>query len=282
MSAANREIALKVRSASSSFYWAMRLLPATQRAAIFAVYAFCRDVDDIADDAHMAPADKSARLAEWRTEIDRLFDGQPQHQIARELAGPVADFGLRRADFVCVIDGMQMDAGAPMVAPSQDKLDLYCDRVACAVGRLCVHIFGEPGAEGHAVAHHLGLALQLTNILRDVAEDAAIGRLYLPAEALAAHNIPAVPGDVTGHAAYPDMWRELADLARCRFGDARQAIARCNRRKMAPARIMLEVYERVLMRMMALSDDGLRRPDCGKQLVGRGEKLAIALRYGFL
>ena len=275
-----QEIARRVLAASTSFYWAMRLLPADRRAAIFAVYAFCRTVDDIADD-DPDRARRQAGLAEWRREVDAIYAGKPRHLIARALLGGVQSFGLRRADLLAIIDGMEMDADGPIVAPDRATLDLYCDRVASAVGRLCVSIFGEPGDAGMAVAHHLGRALQLANIARDVDEDARIGRVYLPRDLLERHGIPATPPlGIMAHPAFPKAWREFAALAAAAFASSEEALKRCDRRAMRPARIMMEVYRRNLLRMMALSDSAVADPAVSKRLVGKTEMLAIALRYG--
>jgi presqualene diphosphate synthase len=275
-----QEIARRVLAASTSFYWAMRLLPADRRAAIFAVYAFCRTVDDIADD-EPDRAKRRAGLAEWRREVDLIYAGQPRHLIARALLGGVQSFGLRRADLLAIIDGMEMDAEGPIVAPDRATLDLYCDRVASAVGRLCISIFGEPGDNGMAVAHHLGRALQLANIARDVDEDARIGRVYLPRDLLERHGIPPRPPlGIMEHPAFAEAWREFAALAAAEFAKAEQALQRCDRRAMRPARIMMEVYRRNLRRMMALTDSAIVDPAMSKRLVGKTEMLAIALRYG--
>ncbi|MET0482803.1 MAG: presqualene diphosphate synthase HpnD [Aestuariivirgaceae bacterium] len=275
-----QEIARRVLAASTSFYWAMRLLPADRRAAIFAVYAFCRTVDDIADD-EPDRARRQAGLAEWRREVDAIYAGKPRHLIARALLAGVQSFGLRRADLLAIIDGMEMDADGPIVAPDRATLDLYCDRVASAVGRLCVSIFGEPGDAGMAVAHHLGRALQLANIARDVDEDARIGRVYLPRDLLERHGIPATPPlGIMAHPAFPKAWREFAALAAAAFASSEEALKRCDRRAMRPARTMMEVYRRNLLRMMALSDSAVADPAVSKRLVGKTEMLAIALRYG--
>ncbi|WP_137391250.1 presqualene diphosphate synthase HpnD [Rhodoligotrophos defluvii] len=281
--ASRAQVEAVVRNASSSFFWAMRILPRAKREAIFAVYAFCRNVDDIADEE--APLDeKRAGLDAWRGQIDALYgDGRLDHPLAKALAGPVRDYGLMKADFEAVIDGMAMDAGEPIFAPSSVELDLYCDRVACAVGRLCVHIFGEPNARGRAVADALGRALQLTNILRDVHEDAERGRLYLPRELLDRHGITAGSAQaVVRHPAYPALWRDLARRAEEAFVRSREALKACDRRKMRPARIMMEVYQRDLTRMMALPDRDLADPRVSKRRVGKGERLLIALRYAIL
>ena len=171
----------------SSFYAAMRILPSSQRRAMFEIYRFCRAVDDIAD----GHGDRSARLAElarWRTDIDALYAGKPPRRV-RALVEPVRAFDLQRDDFLSIIDGMEMDARADIRAPDLATLDLYCDRVACAVGRLSVRVFGMSAQGGAPLAFHLGRALQLTNILRDLDEDADRGRLYLPLEVLLAAGI---------------------------------------------------------------------------------------------
>ena len=276
------DIAARVRAASSSFYWAMRLLPGERRRAIFAVYAFCREVDDIADEPGSLSA-KLKALADWRAEIDAAFAGQPHHGVGAALAEARVRFDLRREDLIAVIDGMEMDASGPIVAPGAATLDLYCDRVAAAVGRCCVRIFGEASEARLALAHHLGRALQLTNIARDVAEDAAGGRLYLPRELLEAHGIAATdPHAVMGHRAYPAAWRDFAGLAQAQFAAADVAFAACNGGRVRPARIMAEVYRLNLARMLALPDAAIADPGVSKRLVGKWTKLAIALRYGML
>src|SRR5213596_398063 len=165
----------------------MRVLPRAQREAMFEIYSFCRQVDDIADSS--APcSERREQLQRWRAEIDALYAGRPVPRT-RGLVAPVRDFGLRREDFHAVIDGMEMDVLEDIRAPDEATLDTYCNRVASAVGRLSVRVFGMEHKAGLALAHHLGRALQLTNILRDLDEDAAIGRLYLPQEALHAAGI---------------------------------------------------------------------------------------------
>src|SRR5215470_4770825 len=179
---ANAEISAPKRAAGSSFYTAMRILPRAQRDAMFEIYSFCRRVDDIAD-SDMPRRDRLAGLSQWRSDLDALYAGRAPAAL-RGLAGAVREFSLRKEDFFDVIAGMEMDATEDIRAPDWNKLDLYCDRVASAVGRLSVRVFGINGEDGPQLAHHLGRALQLTNILRDLDEDAAIGRLYLPQEAL--------------------------------------------------------------------------------------------------
>jgi len=193
------------RAGGSSFYLAMRILGRERREAMFEIYSFCREVDDIAD-GDGPRSDRLERLAEWRRDIGALCAGRIVP--AREgLAAAIGRFGLREDDFLAVIDGMEMDARADIVAPSLEQLDLYCDRVASAVGRLSVRVFGLDDTEGRALAHYLGRALQLTNILRDIDEDAAIGRLYLPQEALLQANIEiADPLSVVAHPRQQPLW----------------------------------------------------------------------------
>jgi phytoene synthase len=265
-----------VAAANSSFFLPMRLLPKERREAMFAVYAFCREVDDIADEP--APlAEKKARLAAWRQEIEALYAGRPSYPTARALADPVARFGLRKEDFLALIDGMEMDAGDTIRAPDLAELELYCDRVASAVGRLSVRAFGATDAAADEVAQELGQALQLTNILRDLAEDAERGRLYLPRELLEAHGIAArEPAAVLADPAVAGVCHDLAVVARARFDKAAAALGRCARRPMRPAIAMMEVYRRILDR---LERRGWTRLD---QRVGlsKGEKLMLVLRHG--
>ncbi|MBV8919887.1 squalene/phytoene synthase family protein, partial [Bradyrhizobium sp.] len=169
-------------ASGSSFYAAMRILPREQREAMFQIYSFCRQVDDIADSDGPREA-RLAALQQWRDDIDALYQGRAPARL-RDYAATVKKFGLRREDFLAIIDGMEMDVPADIRAPDMATLDLYCDRVASAVGRLSVRVFGMPEEDGLLLAHHLGRALQLTNILRDIDEDAGLGRLYLPREAL--------------------------------------------------------------------------------------------------
>jgi len=170
------------RAGGSSFYLAMRILRREQREAMFEIYSFCRAVDDIAD-SDAPHAQRLEGLLVWRKNIDSLYSGSIPPELGG-LARAIAHYALRKDDFLAVIDGVEMDARADIRAPSFNELDLYCDRVASAVGRLSVRIFGMDDADGVALAFHLGRALQLTNILRDIDEDAAIGRLYLPQEPL--------------------------------------------------------------------------------------------------
>jgi len=165
-----------VGESGTSFFWAMRLLPKDRREAIFAVYAFCREVDDIVDEAGL-DEEKRVALDQWRASIRGLYDGSTLEPINENmaailsiLAGAISEYNLEEVDFQAVIDGMEMDAHGPVALTDMAALDFYCDRVASAVGRLCVPIFGQADAKGREVANHLGRALQLTNIYRKSAK----------------------------------------------------------------------------------------------------------------
>ena len=239
------------QASGSSFYAAMRVLPAAERAAMFDIYAFCRQVDDIADEAGMDKAERRRQLDAWRADLAALYAGAPA-ALSGFLAEPVRRFGLRQADFLAVIDGMQMDVDADIVAPPYDVLDLYCDRVASAVGRLSVCIFGMEEAPGVALSHDLGRALQLTNILRDIDEDAEIGRLYMPLEALEAAGITtrdplAVMADPRVDAAC----RWVAQRAHAHYAKAAAIMATRPKGRLIAPRLMGAVYGGILSRMEA-------------------------------
>ncbi|RYE89354.1 MAG: squalene synthase HpnD, partial [Oxalobacteraceae bacterium] len=187
---AHAALPLPAQQGGSSFRMALRLLPASQRTA----------------------------LKRWRDRIDACYAGMPPPAM-QDMAHHIADFGLARTDFHALIDGMLMDAqDHPLCAPAASTLDVYCDRVASAVGRLSVRVFGLPGPDGERLAHHLGRALQLTNILRDIDEDAAIGRAYLPRALLLQAGVEAAvcaagAAAIAAHAALPAACAEVGAQA---------------------------------------------------------------------
>jgi len=265
-----------VRAAGTSFYRGMRVLPPDRRHAMYAIYAFCRIVDDIADE----PGEFSAKLPElrsWRRRVAGLYQGQADSPVTRVLVRAVAAFRLREADFLAVIDGMRMDAEAAIVAPDLATLDLYCDRVAGAVGRLSVRAFGDASTAADEVARALGQALQLTNILRDVHEDAGRGRLYLPREWLDEAGVPPHPALALASPGLARVCERVAARARARFAEAEAAMARCDRRAMRPARLMGATYAAVLARLERRGWGRLERP----AKLPTWEKLWIAVRHGF-
>jgi phytoene synthase len=263
------EVRRAVRKAGTSFFWGMRLLPRDRREAAYAVYAFCRAVDDVADGTE-TESRKLDRLERWRTEVDRIFRGQPQTPTTRVLASYRERFALPREEFHAVIDGMTVDARGGLVAPAFAELQQYCRQVAGAVGMLTMQIFaaGDPHATAfrkHEIAVALGEALQFTNILRDQAGDGAEGRLYLPEELLAEAGVG--PRDAAGVLADPNRTaacRALAEQARRRYAEGRALLAELHPASARPCRIMLEVYARLLAELEAQDFPGDRRVTLSK------------------
>jgi squalene synthase HpnD len=241
-------IEVLVRRSGSSFYHGMRMLPPERRAAVYAIYAFCRVVDDIADEPGALVAKREA-LDGWRERVNALAEGRSDDSLTRMLLLSYRRFDLRIVDFLAVIDGMQMDAEREIVAPSLATLDLYCDRVASAVGRLSVRAFGDASPAADRVAYCLGRALQLTNILRDIGEDAERSRLYLPREWLAEEGVPPNPAAALKAPGLPALCTRLAALARDYYRGAEEAMAGCDPRAMKPARMMAAPYRALLTRM---------------------------------
>jgi len=265
------------RASGSSFYYAMRILPQEQRKAMFEIYAFCRAVDDIAD-GDAPSARRLDELAQWRLHIEALYAAHAPKELAG-LERSIGRYGLAREDFLSVIDGMEMDAADTMYAPDFDRLDRYCDCVASAVGRLSVRVFGMEAEDGRLLAHHLGRALQMTNILRDIDEDAAVGRLYLPREALRSAGIDAAPLlRVCLDPALDTACMFLVERAREHFAKADAVMTRSARRVVRAPRIMAEAYRQLLEDMVAR---GWRWPRRRVQ-VSRSHLLRIALRHAFI
>ncbi|MGA2994277.1 presqualene diphosphate synthase HpnD [Bradyrhizobium sp.] len=263
-------------ASGSSFYAAMRILPQEQREAMFQIYSFCRQVDDIAD-SDGPREQRLAALQQWREDIDALYQGHPPARL-RDYVASVKQFGFEREDFLAIVDGMEMDVPQDIRAPDLATLDLYCDRVASAVGRLSVKVFGLPREDGILLAHHLGRALQLTNILRDIDEDAAIGRLYLPKEGLVQAGISSTdPLVVAADPAVPKVCTPLVDRARNHFAQADQIMARNSRRAVRAPRIMSKYYGSILALLVAR---GFANPRTSVRL-NKAARIAILLRYGF-
>jgi presqualene diphosphate synthase len=271
------DMAAAERASGSSFYNAMRILPRAQRLAMFEIYSFCRQVDDIADSR--GPRDeRREQLERWRADIDALYAGKPVPRT-RGLLTPVREFGLRREDFQGIIDGMEMDVIEDIRAPDEATLDLYCNRVASAVGRLSVRVFGMEEQDGIALAHHLGRALQFTNILRDLDEDAALGRLYLPAQALRAAGITTTdPVVVLASPVVGNVCASIVEGARAHFAQADKIMARNPRRCVRAPRIMSEAYRLILDSLVARGWSPPRRPI----RLPRTRLLWIIMRHAFI
>jgi squalene synthase HpnD len=265
------------RAGGSSFYTAMRVLPRAQRDAMFEIYGFCRSVDDVVDSDAPRPQ-RQQGIARWRDDIEALYAGRPPEKL-KPLAHTVEAFALRKKDFLAVIDGMEMDAVEDIRAPDWKTLDLYCDRVASAVGRLSVRVFGMNAVDGDQLAHHLGRALQMTNILRDLDEDADIGRLYMPREALQAAGITTTdPKAAVASPAISTACAPMVEWARGHYAEANSIMVRSPRRAVRAPRIMGEVYRTILDGMAARGF----APPRERVRIGRARLLGIILRYAFI
>ena len=277
--AAAREATASVKKSGTSFAAGMAILPRPRREAMHAIYAFCREVDDIADDPDMSVTEKRTRLAEWRREIESLYAGRPTNSAAIALIAPVRAFDLPKNEFLMMIEGMEMDAEGPIVAPSFERLYAYTRRVAGSVGLLSMPTFGAPkGFASDRFALALGDALQLTNILRDVAEDASIGRVYLPSELLKMHGAPTDPAGIAAlPPALAKVARDLGLIASKKFAEARAALADLDWRTVRPALLMMGAYEAYLRKMTARGWEHAGAP----VRLSKAEKLFIAARYAF-
>jgi phytoene synthase len=265
-------------AAGSSFYMAMRLLPRAEREAMFAIYAFFRTIDDIADEGEWSQGYRRAALNRWRVDIADLYAGRVSDQLLG-LTAAVRTFDLQKEDFLAAIDGVEMDVVGGMYPPDLATLDLYCDRVASAVGRLSVRIFGLKEQEGIGLARHLGRALQLTNILRDLDEDAEMGRLYLPRELLLSAGITLDrPSVVVADPAIGGVCRRLAQLARQHYDEADRIMIRQPRGKIRAPRLMRRVYGRILEKMEAVGWEWPRE----RVRLGKAQLVWIALKDGLV
>jgi squalene synthase HpnD len=249
MNAAPEVHAIEQKAQGSSFYAAMKLMAKPEREAMFAIYAFCRAVDDIADNGIGTRDKRHALLDGWRADLDSLYGGTGARRAAF-LEGVVKQYALRKADFLTVIDGMDMDVAEDIRAPSLETFDLYCERVASAVGRLSIKVFGMDEKPGFELAHHLGRALQLTNILRDLDEDAQIGRLYLPREYLHASGIDSIdPLQAIANPAIDGACRAVAKLAHQHYAEANRVLRAHPKGKLRAPKLMGAVYSEILREM---------------------------------
>jgi phytoene synthase len=229
----------------SSFYYAFRFLPPPQRRAITALYAFCREVDDVVDEV-TDPAVARTKLAWWRGQIDAVYDAQPEHPVGRALVPVVRDHGLDRAHFHGIVDGMQMDLDWNRY-PDFATLEVYCHRVAGLVGLLSAEIFGITQAATRAYARALGIALQLTNILRDVGEDARRNRIYVPLDEIAAAGLTVDDFILYRESdAMRTLLAQQAERAARWYDDAHAALPAADRRAQRTGLVMGAIYRRLL------------------------------------
>ena len=235
----------KAKQSGSSFYASFRYLPQDQRDAMVALYAFCREVDDVVDEIH---DDNVARttLAWWRTELAAVYEGAPTHPVTQALKPHVEKFELPHGWLAEIIDGMQMDLDVPRYNRFSD-LQLYCHRVAGVVGQLSAQIFGYTDRATLKYAHELGLAFQLTNIIRDVGEDARRGRLYLPVEDLQRFGVPAA--DVMAYKESPEfeaLMRYQIERAHEHYRKAWDLLPQADRKSQRIGLVMAAIYRTTL------------------------------------
>jgi phytoene synthase len=270
-------LAQRLRGMGSSLFWATQLLSVPRREAIYALYAFSREVEDIAGGG-ASPTVKRALLSKWRSQIASLYAGQPQHWLARALCDGVGLCDLRSADFLAIIDGREMDVPSGIKAPSLPELDLYCERVAVAAMRLSMRICGEETSAGERLAAELGRALQLTLILRDLRKDAERQRLYLPRELLRTHGIlTAVPSRVLAHPALGAVCRDLASIAERHYSAAAKTITTCPRQSVRPAAVLLAIYRALLHQLLA---HGWKNPG-NPVRISTQRRLLLVVRHGW-
>ena len=266
-----RHVTALTRGSGSNFYYSFLFLPRPKREAIHALYAFCREVDDSVD-ATPDAAEAARKVAFWREELERCFAGRPGHPVTRSLAAHLGRYPIRREDLSEVIEGVAMDV-APRRYETWDELQVYCRRVASAVGLACLEIFGysDPRARDYAVT--LGLAFQMTNILRDVRADAERGRIYLPAAER--RSFGAADADLTASSATPafvDLMTFQVRRAQGLFDEARRLLPPRDRRSLVAARIMGSIYETILGKIAARADRVLEE----KIALSRPRKLTLA------
>lgn len=235
----------KAAASGSSFYYSFLFLPAPRRRAIIALYAFCREVDDIVDecsDEYVA----QTKLNWWRQEISDLYQGQPHHPVSHALLPVIRDFNLPAEQLLEIIDGMEMDLSLHRYEDFK-SLRLYCHRVAGVVGELSAVIFGYTDRATLRYAADLGLAFQLTNIIRDVGEDARRNRIYLPMDELAKFNVPA--SDIL-NARQTDNFRELMEFQYQRaqqfYDQAFATLPAADRKTQKTGLIMAGIYRTLL------------------------------------
>lgn len=243
----------KAASSGSSFYYSFLFLPPLRRRAITALYAFCREVDDVVDECHDAQI-AAAKLVWWRTEVDRIYAGQPEHPVGQALMAVLPEFSLPREQLLEIIDGMEMDLQQNRYLDFT-ALSLYCYRVASVVGLLAAEIFGYTDRRTQKYAHDLGMAFQITNIIRDVGEDARRGRVYLPMDELKRFGVSIA--DIL-ESRQTEAFRRLMEFqierAEHYYAQAMSHLPAVDRKTQRPGLVMAAIYRTLL--------DEIKRDGC--------------------
>ena len=238
-----------VKKSGSSFYWGMKLLPEIKKRAMFSVYAFCRVVDDIADNTGKIKS-KKTKLNSWKKKIDNLYQKKVINEsIMKELNTSIENFNLEKKDFISIIDGMLMDAKKKIQFPSTTELELYCRRVAVAVGYLSIKIFGLNDSKGKKYAYSLGMAFQLTNIVRDFKEDLDIGRCYIPGEKLKKYGIKRNISNLEKTKKIQEVLQEILSDADNFFKKADELSINFDKKKIVASELMKEFYKKIHRKM---------------------------------
>ncbi|MFM7083851.1 MAG: squalene/phytoene synthase family protein [Hyphomicrobium sp.] len=256
----------------------MRILPKSQREAIYLVYSFCRSVDDIAD----SEFSKEQRLADinlWRSQINDLYKFRYEGNLTKGYLPVVQKYNLNNEDFFSVLDGMEMDIRNQNTFYDWSSLDRYCDCVASAVGRLSSQIFGIDETSGKALSHHLGRALQLTNILRDIDEDAQMGRFYLPIEELKKQNIyNSNISEIINHVSFSKVCFSITKITDLYFEEAEGIMRKIPRSLVKSPRIMCSVYKSLFHK---LKKRGWHLPR-NKISIPKSQMFIAIFKYGFI
>lgn len=239
-------VASLTRRSGSNFYYSFLFLSRAKREAMYALYAFCRTVDDAVDQGAGAPGDQRRILSEWRSELRRVYAGTPTQPIGAQLARAVRAYPIPMAHLEAILDGVEMDIDKRRYATFEELYE-YCCRVASAVGLCCVEIFGYTDPRAREYAVNLGVALQLTNIMRDLRADAERGRIYLPLDELRQFGYPE-EDLLRGRYTRPfiELMRFQADRTHAYYRAARAALPRVDRRRLVAAEIMGAIYRALL------------------------------------
>ena len=238
-----------VKASGSSFYWGMKCLPENKKRAMFSIYAFCRIVDDIADDKRPLNL-KKKDLRKWENKINSLYKlSNPKESLLRELKFSIKNFKLQKKDFLSVIDGMKMDISTDITFPTLKQFNSYCEKVAVAVGYLSIKIFEIDKIKGKKYAYSLGMAFQLTNIVRDFKEDLEIGRCYLPKEKLKKFGLKNELYNLENNKEIYNVLQDLLKDAKNFFDQSDKIAKTLEKNKIIASEIMKKFYQKLHKKM---------------------------------
>ena len=239
-----------VRKSGTSFFWGMKRLPKEQKRAMFALYAFCREVDDIADEKNLKKKNKLNQILVWEKKINSIFKERKfKDSLSKELLEAIKKFDLNKSDFISIIKGMKMDINEDIKFPSKKKFELYCDRVAVAVGYISINIFGIKSSEGRNYALNLGRAFQITNIVRDFKEDANRSRCYIPINYLEKYKIKKNLKDLCNSSELNLILQDLLEEANFYFLKSNKISLKLDSKKIIASETMKLFYETIHQKM---------------------------------